>query len=111
MYAPRRYSASIPAGNARFFRMSATRKALRIVPSMAAGALLDDLAGAACGLDAVAGGLGGRGCVPRELLRQLAAREDLDRVVLAGAEAGGAQGAEVDRDGVVEPRLEVLEVD
>ena len=34
MYAPRRYSASMTAVNASFFRMSATRKALRIVESI-----------------------------------------------------------------------------
>src|SRR5215216_7871112 len=110
MNAPRRYSASMIAVNASFFRMSATRNALRIVDSIPA-LRLDDLAGPARGLDALASGLGERVGVHRELLGQLAAREDLHRDVLAGAESGGAQRVEIDRRAVVELLLQVGQVD
>src|SRR4051794_4048659 len=102
MKAPSRYRASMTAVNASFFRMSATRKALRIVEIIPRLLRLDDLTRAARGLDPLASGLRERVSVNGELLGQLAAPEDLDRDVLAGAEAGGAQAVEIDRRAVVE---------
>src|SRR5262245_43962528 len=90
--------------------MSATRKALRIV-EITGPSGLEDLHRAARGLDPLARGLGERVRVDGEPLVQLAAGQDLDRDVLAGGQAGRAQRVQVDRRAVVEPRLEVLEVD
>src|SRR6185503_7284605 len=74
-------------------------------------ALVDDLAGPARGFDALASGLGERVGVDGQLLRQLAPPEDLHRHVLARPEPGGAQRLEVDRRAVVEPRVQVFQVD
>src|ERR687895_1059675 len=90
--------------------MSATRKALRIVEITGTSGL-DALERPARGLDALASGLGERVGVHGELLGQLAARQDLDRDVLAGAQAGAAQGVEIDGRAVLEPRLQVGQVD
>src|SRR5215216_6262581 len=84
MCAPKRYTASIAAVNSSFLRISATVKALRIVESIGPPRLaVDDLRGAAGGLDRRACGGAERVRVDRQLLRQLAAAEDLDRDALA----------------------------
>src|SRR5829696_1237641 len=72
---------------------------------------VDDLAGAARGLDLLAGRLGEAVGVHGQRLGERAAPEHLDRDALAGGEAGAAQRVEVDRRALVEARLEVLEVD
>src|SRR3954470_16261691 len=71
---------------------------------------LDELAGAARGLDLLASGLGEAVGVDGQRLRELAAAEHLDRDALAGRQAGATQGVEVDGGALVEPRLEVVEV-
>src|SRR5687768_16837803 len=91
--------------------MSATRKALRTVAIMVPPLGLDDLAAAAGRLDPLASGLREAVRVDRELLRQLAAAEHLDGHVAAGAETGGAQRLEVDGRAVLEPALEIEQVD
>src|SRR3712207_2314310 len=113
MKAPSRYSARISAVNASFLRISGTWKALRIVATTArcSDSLLDDLADAAGGLDALARGGGEPVRVHGQLLGQLPPPEDLDGDVLALGQPGGAQRGEVHRGAVVEPRLEVGEVD
>src|SRR4051794_3956988 len=72
---------------------------------------LDELAGAARGLDLLASGLGEAVRVDGQRLRELAAAQHLDRDALAGREAGAAHGVQVDRGAVVEAGLEVREVD
>src|SRR3954467_8901309 len=102
--------------------MSATVNALRIVDSMrrdqgssaaarAAGRLLDDDHAAARGLDGLAGRAAELVRVDGELLGQRALGEDLDRDVLAGAQALGLQRLERDLVAGLEAPLEVLEVD
>src|SRR5215204_2925498 len=111
MKEPSRYSASSAAVNASFFRISGTLNELRMVESTAAprGLGVDDLAGAAGGLDLLAGGLGESVGVHGERLGQLTAAEHLDRDPLAGRQAGAAQRVEIDRGAAFEARLEVIE--
>src|SRR5829696_4915858 len=101
------------AVNSSFLRISATLKEFRIVASTAQGSpwLVDDLAGAARGLDRGARGLGEPVRVHRHRLGDLAAAQDLDRHVAAGREAGRRHGGDVDRGARVEPLFEVAEVD
>src|ERR671914_2213551 len=86
MYAPTRYSRSIAAVKASFFRMSATRNAFRNV--LSTRLLLDQLAGPARGLDLLAGGLREAVGVHGQRLAQVALAEHLDGHVAAGGEAG-----------------------
>src|SRR3954452_23406363 len=92
--------------------MSPTLKAFRIVESTGRPVrlALDDLAGAAGGLDALARGLREAVGLDGELLRELAVAQHLDRDVAARGQAGSPQRGGIDRGAVVEPRIEVREV-
>ena len=70
-----------------FLRISATLNAPRIVAIIRGPSALDDLAGAAGGLDVLAGGLGEAVRVDGERLGDLALGEDLDRDALARGQA------------------------
>src|SRR3954447_401816 len=105
---PSRYSASTPAVKSSFFRISATRNALKIVDSTALA--LDGLAGAARRLDALARRLGEAVRGDGERLGELAAAEDLDRDVALLRQPGGAQLLQADRGAGVEALIEVVQV-
>src|SRR3954469_5347952 len=109
MKEPSRYSARIAAVKTSFLRISATRNELRIVETTAR-LLLDELHRAARGLDALARGLRELVGVDRELYRQLAAAEDLDRDVALLGQAGRAQRLEIHRRAVGEARGQVVQV-
>src|SRR5215210_5388139 len=98
----------MPAVKASFFRISGTLNAFRNVRSM--GLLLDQLAGAARGLDLLAGRRGEAVGVHCERLRQLTLAEDLDRHLAARGEAVLAQGIGGHLGPLVEARLEVPQV-
>src|SRR5215216_1967613 len=80
-------------------------------PARRGALLLDDLAGAAGGLDGRARGLGEAVRVDGQRLLELTAAQDLDGHVPALRQAGGSQRREVDRRARVEALLEVGEVD
>src|SRR3954452_21788669 len=105
---PSRYSASTPAVKSSFFRISATRNALKIVDSTALA--LDGLAGAARRLDALARRLGEAVRGDGERLGELAAAEDLDRDVALLRQPGGTQLLQADRGAGVEALIEVVQV-
>src|SRR5205807_1211653 len=93
MCAPKRYRARIAAVNRIFLRISATLNPPRIVAIIApASSALDDLAGAAGGLDALAGGLAEPVRVHGQRDGQLTLGEDLDRDALASGQALALQG-------------------
>src|SRR5918992_1172064 len=108
MYAPTRYSRSIAAVKASFFRMSATRNAFRNV--LSTRLLLDQLAGPARGLDLLSGGLREAVGVHGERLAQVALAEHLDGHVAARGEAGLAQRARSDLGAVVEAGVQIPQV-
>src|ERR671910_2297916 len=108
MYAPARYSASIAAVKASFFRISATLNAFRNV--LSTGLLLDQLTGAARGLDLLAGRLREGVGVHGERLRDLTLAEDLDRDLAARGEVLLAQGIGGHLRPLVEACLEVPQV-
>src|SRR3954468_7807364 len=105
---PSRYSASTPAVKSSFFRISATRNALKIVDSTALA--LDGLAGAARRLDALARRLGEAVRGDGERLGELAAAEDLDRDVALLRQPGGTQLLQADRGAGVKALIEVVQV-
>src|SRR4051812_43681508 len=111
MCEPKRYRARSAAVKASFLRISPTVKALRIVDSIGRLRLLDGRAGAAGSLDGCAGGGAELVRVNRQRLGDLALGEDLDRDVLAGAQALVAHGLVRLLFAWVEARLEVLHVD
>src|ERR1700744_3471657 len=84
MWVPSRYRASTAAVNRIFLRISATLNPPRIVAIIGCPSALDDLAGAAGGLDGLAGGLGEAVRVHGQGNGDLALGEDLDRHALAG---------------------------
>src|SRR5215210_8848111 len=98
----------MPAVKASFFRISGTLNAFRNVRSTRL--LLDQLAGAARGLDLLASGRGEAMGVHGERLRQLTLSEDLDRHLAARCEAVLAQGIGGHLGPLVEARLEVPQV-
>src|SRR5450755_1675092 len=97
MCVPIRYSSRITAVNRIFVRISPTLNAPRIVAIMPRPSVLDQLAGAAGGLDLLAGGLREAVCVDRQRLGHRALGEHLDRHALAGGQALGVQGLQRDR--------------
>src|SRR5918997_1748446 len=96
------------AVKASFFRISGTLNAFRNV--LSTGLLLDQLAGAARGLDLLASRLREGVGVHCERLRDLALPEDLDRHLAARGEALLAQGVGGRLRPLVEPCLEVAQV-
>src|SRR3954452_18029378 len=78
---------------------------------VARSAIVDDDRGTAGGLDGLASGAAERVRVHGELLGERALGEDLDRDVLAAAQALGLQRVERDLVAGLEAPLEVLEVD
>src|SRR5215216_4797997 len=80
-------------------------------PARRGALLLDDLAGAAGGLDGRARGLGEAVRVDGQRLLELTAAQDLDGHVPALRQAGGSQRREVDRRARVEALLQVGQVD
>src|SRR4029450_5667922 len=104
-----RYSASIAAVKASFFRISGTLNAFRKV--LSTRLLLDQLAGAARGLDLLASRLREGVGVHGERLREVALAEDLDRHLSARGEVLLAQGVGGHLGSRVEASLQVPEVD
>src|SRR5918997_5321501 len=97
------------AVKASFFLISATLNAFRNV--LSTGLLLDQLAGAARGLDLLAGSLGERVGVHGEGLRDVALAQDLHRHVPAGGEVLLPERVRVHLGPLVEALLEVPQVD
>src|SRR5215216_7933652 len=98
----------MPAVKASFFLISGTLNEFRNV--LSTGLLLDQLTGAARGLDLLAGRLREGVGVHGERLRQVALAEDLDRHLAARGEVVLAQGVGGDLRPLVEARLEVPQV-
>src|SRR5215213_2770722 len=99
----------MPAVKASFFRISGTLNAFRNVRSIG-GLVLDQLAGAACGLDLLACGRGEAVGVHGERLRYVALAEDLHGNLAARCEVLLAQGVGGHLGPLVEARLEVPQV-
>src|SRR5688500_7423002 len=99
----------MPAVKASFFRISGTLNAFRKVLSIRL--LLDQLAGAARGLDLLASGLREAVGVHGELLRDIALTEDLHGHRSAGCQPLVTQGVGGDLGPSVEASLEVPQVD
>src|SRR6187551_1453219 len=99
----------MPAVKASFFRISGTLNAFRKV--LSTRLLLDQLAGAARGLDLLASGLREAVGVHGERFRDVALPEDLDRHLAARGEVLLAQGVGGHLGPLVEARLEVPQVD
>src|SRR5919109_5022890 len=104
-----RYSASIAAVNASFFRMSATRKAFRNVRSTATSAF-DQPAGPARGFDLLARGLGEAMRVHGQRLRELPLREHLDRHAPSGREPVLTESVRGDLRPALEAGLEIAQI-
>src|SRR3954462_892347 len=99
----------MPAVKASFFLISGTLNEFRNVLSIRL--LLDQLTGAARGLDLLAGRLREGVGVHGELLRDVALAEDLHRHGAGGGEVPLTQGVRRDLASAVEARLEVPQVD
>src|SRR3954470_18307330 len=99
----------MPAVKASFFLISGTLNEFRNV--LSTGLLLDQLTGAARGLDLLAGRLREAVGVHGERLRDLTLTEDLDRHLAARGEVLLAQGVRGHLGPLVEARLEVPQVD